>query len=384
MGGRGVRVKVLLGLFMSLMVAFVACRSGTSGDTGNTLSATATPIFPIHTIEVSNFQAIAVLPGTHGLVLYGAPLSGGNADASPGTVDSASALFYYDYSTKAIQQIATAVPAADGTKTNIVVAHVAGDWLVYDLEGVPVPAPQYSELWAVNLVTHQHTLLEQGTGNVFSGTSRLVGSFALNGSEIVWSVGNVADDGQTTWTIKDRPLPNGQLQSYPIPLSRTDRLVGPIAFDATSVLLRVSYENMEAPASSVDGLYVLSRDGGTIKRISGDIPPDASIASTYMVWDNPETMNLALYARQTGQTNEKWFSACIRPVFASDGTYLVCLDYADNMLRLVHVPSGQSISIGVARNDDYPVLDGDRLYWVQPSSATESGSHIDYISLPAQ
>jgi hypothetical protein len=107
--------RMLVGVCLVFVLAIAGC--GDAGDPGEfanphsqaqgTPTTTAAPSsLPVQTISLGDFMASAVVPGAHGLLLYGSPKSSGQPTGLPGN----SAPYYFDSATKQIRPLLQMFP----------------------------------------------------------------------------------------------------------------------------------------------------------------------------------------------------------------------------------------------------------------------------------
>jgi hypothetical protein len=364
-------------LLVVLCVAVAGCSgssTSTSEVTGQTpAGSTSGPVVgvpPIHTISLGNFQADLVQPGPHGLVLYGNPGTVGQPLGPAG----GNAVYYYDFSSQQVETIATPTPAGDGTVRGIIGANPAGDWVVY---GVVDPNQQHWELWAVNVVTHEHRLIDSAAQE--NSQAQWDGNFVTDGTNIVWSAG-IEPNGTVEQALRDYNLAARTTQTLMIGPSPSTPFMQPLALEGNSLAVTQTYPNN--PGQS--GLYLWTLGQSSPQLISTEEPANVSMNDHYIVWDQPHTMSLTLYDRASGQITDQWVPGCIRPSIAADRPYVMCLDFDQQTYKLVSVPSGTSLSFFAhqASTGTGGMIGNDRAYWPATTANNAYSNTVDYFDLP--
>ena len=324
---------------------------------------------PVHSIALGNFQASFVIPGPHGLVLYGNPGATGKPIGPAGGY----ALYYYDFAAKRVETIATPTPASDGTVRGVLGASAAGDWVVYVIAD---GTTGHWQLWAWNAVTGVRTLIDSATKE--HSQVQLGGDFAADGTDVVWSAA-VEPNGFIEQALREYTLATGKTRTL---ISGANApIMHPLAM-ANGALF---FDEAQSPSNTTYGTYLWVLDQSKPVRVSDEPPANATMNDRYIVWDQPHTMTLTLYDRVTGKVTDDWVTSCIRPSIALDRPYLVCLDYDTSTFRLVEIPSGREVPFfpGQASGAGGGMVANGRDYWVATTATDEYSNHIDYIDLPA-
>jgi hypothetical protein len=367
------RVASLLILLSLLLAACDASGPTTvARPTATSAPPTATPVFavkpPIHQINLGDFQADAVRPNAHGLLLFGRPAG---TDAGP---TSQPAVYFYDFASQTIQTLATPTPAPDGTPRGITYRVTAGDWIVYSFGDFSGSA---WELWAVNVVTQRKVKLDTflDEGSVAAEVWR--GIAATDGKDVVWSA-NIATASRPTWVLRTYNFASGATHTL---LSGPNApSTGPHGIANGTILVD---ESQPSP-SPQDGLYLWTLGGAAPQHISPEVTTTGHLNDRYVVWDQPQLRSLTLYDRSAGQIMEQWGPKCIRPDIAPDRPYVACFDFDSGLMQLVQIPTGQAITLGKANQSSAGAIANGRAYWAVPgNSPGGAGNIVDYIDLPA-
>lgn len=358
-----------------------SCASGSGSVRVGSATATPLPTFPVatptlpgltaptlHELNLGDFQAQAVYPLSHGLLLVGKPADQGTTLGQTGLAG----IFFYDFASQSIQTLARPAVAPDGTPRRITGLSPAGDWITF---GTGDFGGAHWELRTVNVVTHEQRLLDSYLQEQDGPNAVWTGLVTSDGSEAVWSAFTQSAEAPG-WILRAYTFASGTtrtLLSGPATPS-----TGPLAMANGTILFT---EKRPTPTAS-DGVYLWTLTDPAPKQISTDEPVNGGLSDQYAVWDDSHTLSLALFDRSTGQVTDAWDSSCIRPDVAHDRPYVVCIDFNSFDMRLVRVPTDQSVVLGKTIGAENGAIADGRTYWVK-SSPSDSNNIVDYVDLPA-
>jgi len=368
----------LLGLTLSACGGGGTTTAHAPAEPHATVTPTALSAPPLKHLALGAFHLDNIVPGPHGLVLFGAPVDTSAPPPPPGGggapfFGTSPALYFYDTASDAsvgtVLKLDTLGPAPDGTPRGIGDAVAGGDWLAYVI--MDTHATNW-ELWALNVVSNQKHLVDSAVMERQGPNGQWRGIMVTDGTTLVWSPGDI--DGPRRHTLAcgaTSTLVDGT----------NGRALAPMAL-VDGTLLLTERHDQEAPS---DGTYLWKLSEPAPARISELTGGTGSLNEAYAVWDDARSHSLALYDRTAGKVTQFWDTACIRPALAPDGPYVVCLDFDANVMRLLPVPSDVGTTLGGADGGGRGAIANDRAYWIQPADTNDphGASVVDYIDLPA-
>jgi hypothetical protein len=229
------------------------------------------------------------------------------------------------------------------------------------------------ELWALNLATRTHQLVDSAAqeGILFNSDQPV-----LDGTTLAWYA--------TSQT-------NGVRQNIVRVYS--------LATGATRTLLTLPGQQFAYPSAIFNGTlsYVIDDGNGNRttwlwtlsdaapKQIAAEGGQIVTMNDHYVVWDDLHANSLTLYDRATGTLTDSWVNSCVRPALAEDRPDVVCVDFNTNTYRLATVPGGVDLTFFDHKSvNNYINVSNDRAYWVGPGQGGPWSNQVDYIDLPAR
>lgn len=371
-------------ILVVIVCSLTACDGAFAADTPTSTPAASSsthdapspppPALLIHTLTLNNFLADAVYPNQDGLLLAGNP---GPAHQTPGSGAEgagAPALYFYDFTTQQIRIRATPTSAPDGTPRGITESVAAGHWLAFIVADAGYA---HWSLQAINTQTGEQRLIDSYLQEGSAPGVSFLGALALDGVDLAWSA-SVPTTGASSFVLK---MYHFATQQTRVLLSGPQTpTVAPLAISNGTLLLRERH----ATQGPSDGVYLWNLSEPAAQQISTDQPLSGALSEHFAVWDLPQDRTLSAYNRDTHTLLESWGRRCLRPAIAQDRPYVVCLNFNEEQMILVHVPSGQETPLGAAGIGNKGTVANGRAYWVQPGATGPATNTVDYVDLPAK
>lgn len=359
----------------SLWLCVLLCLALTGCGTANTnakLPSTATSRAPaptqtpksiaLQSLNIGMTGVLMAVPGAAGIVLSQRNLAMG---------DVTDKLYFYRYSTKAVEAIATAPAPLNA------IADVAfgGDWVAY--VAVPGKTVQW-QLWAYNVASGERIEIDSAAGENTSAEWNK--PLRVSASHVVWSVRYPQENaGPEQWDTKVFDF------SF---AGRTTQLLASAHLGLLSVMAitddAVLLDSLDS-TTYLPTLYLLSHSGGSKKVLfqgvtQSDAGTRAAMNSQYVVWEDGPQDALTLYDLRAGQMTTYW-APCYEPEMSSAAPYVICMQSTTHTYALIHLPDATLAPYGELQRGSLLSPGPDLIYQNRVFHVTNSGE-VQYFDLP--